>query len=373
MEKADDIVRQKQGVFELLVDSDQFWNRLKDDIASAEKNVYIQTLSFEGDSVGLKLSNAVKASPAADRKIVIDYYTRYILSDKFLLSPRNWFDADLKKESKATNGMIEDLISNGVGVRFVNPVGPFFCKMPARNHKKILVIDDHISYIGGINFSEHNFQWHDLMLRIDDADIAAFLKADFLISWEGRHFGGRRKFGGIELFSFDGKTNMAAFEPLLDLIDRAEISIYVQSPYLCNPFTDHMRRAVRRGVHVTVISPEKNNKKPLGGYIQWEAARSGFDLRLYLPGMTHLKAMLIDEKYLIIGSCNFDYFSYHFEQETVAVITDRHLIATFIDNVIGRDNSLCRQVAHPKKTLSGYLHNAEIRAVGWLVGLFNRR
>jgi len=372
MKKANDIVRQKQGIFELLIDSDRFWDRLKDDIAAAEKNVYVQTLSFEGDSAGLKLSEAMKASPAPDKKIVVDNYTRYILSDKFLYSPKGWFDADLKKEAEATDRMIKDLISDGVAVRFVNPIGPLFTKMPARNHKKILVIDDRISYIGGINFSEHNFEWHDLMLRIDDADIAAFLRDDFLTSWEGRHFGGRKKFGEIELFAFDGKNNKTAFEPLLDLIDGAEKSIYVQSPYLCHPFTDHMREAVARGVHVTVVSPEKNNKKPLGGYIKWEAARSGFDLRLYQHGMTHLKAMLIDEKNLVIGSCNFDYFSYRFEQETVAVITDRQVIATFIDNVICRDDSCCRKVENPKKTLSGYIYNLEIRAVGRLVGWFNR-
>jgi len=372
MEKADDIVGQKQGVFELLIDSDQFWNRLQEDIAAAEKNIYIQTLSFEGDSVGLKLAEAVKASPASDKKIVVDYYTRYILSDKFLLSPRNWLDSDLKNEAEATDRMIKDLTANGVGVRFVNPVGPLFCKMPARNHKKILVIDDRISYIGGINFSDHNFAWHDLMLRIDDPDIAAFLRDDFLISWEGKHFGDHKNFGDIELYAFDGKTNKRAFEPLLDLIDGAEKSIYVQSPYLCHPFADHMRKAATRGVRVTVVSPLNNNKKPLGGYIRYEAARSGFDLWLYEPGMTHLKAMLIDEKYLIIGSCNFDYFSYRFEQETVAVITDQQIIKTFIDNVICFDSSCCRKVEKPKKTISGFLYNLEIRAVGWLVGLFNR-
>ena len=88
--------------------------------------------------------------------------------------------------------------------------------------------------------------------------------------------------------------------------------------------------------------------------------------------MTHLKAMLIDEKYLVIGSCNFDYFSYRFEKETVAVVTDRQVIATFIDNVIRLDDNCCRKVENPKKTLSGYIYNLEIRAVGRLVGWFNR-
>jgi cardiolipin synthase len=373
VKKTDSAIQRGRMTFDLLVDSDNFWNRLQADIKSAQHGLLIQTLSFEGDSVGKKLSELVKASPAKDKRIIIDYYTRYILSDKYRHSPRNWFNADLRREIKDTDAMISDLRSNGTRIKFVNPIGPLFMKLPARNHKKIIVIDDHICYIGGINFSEHNFDWHDLMLRIDDREIANFLKEDFLTSWQGRHFGGHRKFDDIELFSLDGAGNGQAFEPIMKLIDGAEKSIYVQSPYLCHPFTDKLRDAVDRGVNVVIVSPEKNNKKAMGTFIKWESARSGFDLRLYRRGMTHLKAMLIDGKYLIIGSSNFDYFSYCFHQETLAVITNSEIIAAFRDNVIARDNSVCRKVEHPQKTLAGYFRNYHIRAVCGLARLFNTR
>jgi len=251
-------------------------------------------------------------------------------------------------------------------------LGPLFVKMPLRNHKKILVIDDHISYIGGINFSDHNFAWHDIMLRIEGSDISSFLAEDFLASWEGRRFSGQRRFKDIELFSFDGVNNREAFQPIWDLIDGAEDSIYVQSPYLSHPFTDRLRDAVGRGIEVTVVTPEKNNKKPMDSYSRWEAARSGFDLRLYQKGMTHLKAMLIDEKYLIIGSCNFDYFSYHFEEETVAVVTNPEIIGQFINKIINHDDQYCIRVTNPEKLLSGRLISLQIKALGRLLGLINR-
>ncbi len=359
--------------YTLLIDAEKFWQRLEADIQAAQKRVYIQTLSFEGDRVGRMLSDRVMASLAHDKRIIVDYYTKYVLSDKFRFSPKNWFNRELRREHRATSRMITDLHSDGTSVKFVNPVGPLLVRMPARNHKKIIVIDDNISYLGGINFSEHNFAWHDLMMRIENKDIAEFLAGDFLNSWEGRHFAGRCRSGDITVHAFDGKTNREAFEPILQLIRSAESSIYVQSPYLSFPFTGALREAASRGIPVTVVTPEKNNKRPLQEYIEWEAARSGFDLRLYQKGMTHLKAMLIDDRYLIIGSCNFDYFSYYFEQETVAIISDNQVIAEFKNRVIERDDTHCVRGNGARSSMKGYLRSLQIKSIGRIMGVFNRR
>ncbi len=358
---------------ELLIDSKAFWERFKKDIASATGRIYLQTLTFEGDSVGRELTDRIIASRATDKRIIIDYYTKYVLSDKFIYSPKNLFDFDLRREKKATAKMIADMIAGGTKVKFVNPVGPFMVRFAGRNHKKIIVIDDKISYIGGINFSEHNFHWHDMMIRIENEEIADYLASDFLITWKGSQFGGRKSFGPIEIYSLDGKSNPTAYEPILRLIDEARLSIYVQSPYLSFPFSDRLRRASRRGVHVTVVTPVHNNKKPMRSYIRWEAARSGFDLRLYPDRMTHLKAMLIDEKHLIAGSSNFDCFSSRFFQETVAVITERNLITDFIEKVIKADHAICRKMENPGARVRGFLRNIQIRSVGRFLSLLNGR
>ena len=50
--------------------------------------------------------------------------------------------------------------------------------------------------------------------------------------------------------------------------------------------------------------------------------------------MTHLKAMLIDDQYLIAGSSNFDYLSYRLYQETIAIVTDRRAISEFSERVM---------------------------------------
>jgi cardiolipin synthase len=359
--------------FELLIDSGPFWERLRADIAAAQKRVYVQTLSFEGDRAGMTLATAMKTSPASDKRIIVDYYTKYVLSDKFLLSPTNWIDRAVRAEKRETTRMIADLRAHGVDVRWVNPVGVLLARMACRNHKKIVVVDDRISYIGGINFSDHNFSWHDLMLRIENGDVAGFLGGDFLTSWNGGHFAGRESFGSIELLSLDGRTNESAFAPLFSLMAQARSSIYVQSPYLSRPFTDRLRDAVRRGVRVTVVTPRQNNKQPLKDFILWEAARSGFDVRLYEPGMTHLKAMLIDDSHLVLGSCNFDYFSYRFEQETIAIVTDAKVIAAFTERIITADNNCSTTPTDRPSHLRGLVRQWEMSLLAAVSALFRLR
>ena len=321
----------------LLIDSGEFWKALKKDIDSSQKYIYILTLSFEGDSVGKMLSDQLITSKAVDIRILIDQYTRYILSDHFLYAPKNLFDSKLRLEAKETKRMISHLNQVGINAKFTNPVGFFFLRFPARNHKKMLLIDDAVAYIGGINFSEHNFDWHDMMLRIEDEKVTQFLKEDFITTWNGKNLNTTRSFPNITFYVFDGRTNEDNHKPVFALIEKAEKSIFVESPYLSFPFYERLREARQKGVAVTLITPEKNNRKNLQYYSLWEARRSSFNLHLYRERMTHLKAMLIDDRILIMGSSNFDYLSYCCQQEIMAVVTDREIISEFKERVIIRD------------------------------------
>src|SRR5712692_2298001 len=98
-----------------------------------------------------------------------------------------------------------------------------------------------------------------------------------------------------------------------------------------------------RGVDVMIVTPEQNNWSYFAKYARVESARSNVDLRLYRGGMSHLKAMLIDDQYLIAGSSNFDYLSYRLYQEILAVITAPEVISEFRERVMLPD--LARSVA----------------------------
>ncbi len=83
-----------------------------------------------------------------------------------------------------------------------------------------------------------------------------------------------------------------------------------------------------------IVTPEQNNWSYFAKYARVESARSQIDLRLYPGRMSHLKAMLIDDEFLIAGSSNFDYLSYRLYQEVVGVITAPEVIAQFRERVM---------------------------------------
>jgi cardiolipin synthase len=322
---------------ELLVDSADYFRRVKDDVASARDYVLVQALSFEGDAVGLAMGDLMLSSRARDLRVVIDSFTRHVVNDRLVWTPTSLFDRDLQNEVRETYRMIDRLKAFGVGVRFAGPAGPFLTRLPARNHKKLVAIDDRVAYVGGINFSDHNFHWHDLMLRIEDQGLVRFLREDFEGTWNGRPQGSRWTMPGLVLHSLDGESNEEAFAHVFALIDGATESLFVECPYVNGPFLDRLAAARRRGVSVTVVTPLNNNFGLCRDAMIWHAANSGFDVRFYPDRMTHMKALVVDERVLVVGSANFDVLSYRFQQEFMAIVTDPHLIEDFRKRVVDED------------------------------------
>jgi cardiolipin synthase len=322
---------------QILVDFEAFWTSLSCDIRAADKNVFVETFSFEGDRVGRLLADTMIQSPARDKRILADAFSQVVLSDKFLYAPGNWFDKQLARELQATTDLFVALRTKGIMLKHCNPFGLSPRRCLARNHKKLIIIDDRVAYIGGINFSEHNASWHDMMLRIEDADVARFFRSDFLACWNGKSLASSRQFAGAELHTLDGHSNPAVFRKVLDLIAAAQSSIFISSPYISFPFYDHLRDAGRRNVAVTIIMPQTNNWRFFTDYAKWESARGGINLRFYKKGMSHLKAMLVDEQFLVVGSSNFDFLSYRVYEEIVGIITDPDVIASFREQVMIED------------------------------------
>ncbi|KPK23959.1 MAG: hypothetical protein AMK69_16970 [Nitrospira bacterium SG8_3] len=357
---------------EILVDSSKFWRRLESDLHSAKHDIFIQTLSFEGDKVGKSLSNLLLSKQSCDRRLLVDSYNKFVLSDNFLYTPRNLLNRAIRHEQRQTTLMINNLIRNNVHVKFTNRAGPFMLKFAQRNHKKLILIDDTISYIGGINFSEHNFMWHDMMVRIEDHDVASFLRKDFLSTWTGRNMKRSQQFDGIGCHILDGRSNELAFKEIFRLIDGAKRHLYVESPYITFPFYEKLKQAGKRNVKITVIAPKNCNRSFFNKYTRWEAMRSDFDLRLYEGRMTHLKALLIDDDFLIIGSSNFDYLSYRLHQEILAILTSDEVISTFFEKVIRRDlNNSIKYDGHVS-SLSGHLRDLVFKLLADLSILANR-
>ncbi len=314
---------------ELLVGADRFWQRARSDIARAQQRVLIQAMTFEGDAVGHAVAEAIGKSAATDRRVLVDDYSRHVINDTFLAVTR---DQAVLAEGKATLAMFDALCEAGVQLRLTNPIGRNPLRYARRNHKKLLVIDD-VAWLGGVNFSEHNFAWHDMMVRIEDDAVADWLSEGFAADWAGAPRSLAARIGTTDLLDFSGEGNDAGFAGLLALFAGARRSIEVVSAYPTFPFVDALAEAARGGVQVTIYTPRPNNKPIIRDYLLGAAARSGIEIRL-TPMMTHAKAALIDGEILVAGSSNFDFVSYSASAEYVAILRDTELIFQFVTEVL---------------------------------------
>jgi cardiolipin synthase A/B len=318
--------------YQLLVGSAAFWARAASDVEAARERVLVQAMTFEGDSAGQAVAGAIRSSGAADRRVLVDDYTRVVVSDCFVKSPRYLADRAFREEVRATRAMFRDLNATGVGVRTTNPIAGRLPRYGVRNHKKLIVADG-VAYVGGVNFSDHNFAWHDLMLRIDEPAAADFLAADFDATWGSRSAYRKAELGPLTLYALDGRTNREGFADLFAAIASARERIEIVSPYLSFPFVERFGEAAARGVEVELVAPLGNNKPMVRHYLFQAAPKAGIRLRLS-PGMFHLKAMLIDDRLLVLGSSNFDFPSYYSMEEYLAFLTDPALIAGFRAEVL---------------------------------------
>jgi cardiolipin synthase len=318
--------------YELLVGAEQFWHRASGDMAAASRRLFVQAMTFEGDAAGKAVAAAIRDSNAKDRRVLVDHYTSTVINDRFLFARRLARDVPILEEARQTDEMFAGLIAAGVGVRATNPVGPLLTRYGLRNHKKLIVADD-IAYLGGFNFSDHNFAWLDLMLRIEGAEPANFLAADFAATWESRPAFSQREEDGLRLYALDGRTNAAGYADLMTALAAAVETVDVISPYLTFPFVEALQAAALRGVAVRFVTPAENNKPMIRHYLSDAMLRTGFEVR-HRPGMSHVKAMLIDGRTLVLGSSNFDFVSYHGSGELLAMIEDAGLIADFRARVL---------------------------------------
>lgn len=307
--------------------SHAFMSALKEASENATTRFYVQTMTFEGDDAGERLIEMMIKCQAADRCLIIDSYSKVVVNDQFVFSPSSLISPDLRAEIRKGKSLIHKAVDAGIHVLFTNPTGPMMLRYPFRNHKKMIITDDTV-FLGGINFSEHNFNWHDMMVRFEDKTAADILSTDFNLNRLGKKTSGVYPYthGDILLLK---RTTPEPYKILFDCFRKARHSIQIYSPYLSDPLLGILKNETNRDIRISIFTPESNNKGVFKKNLMHEARENWFDLYMYQAGMSHLKAVLIDNEILILGSSNYDFASYFFEEEVMITSNDIDLINEF--------------------------------------------
>lgn len=220
-----------------------------------------------------------------------------------------------------------------------------------RDHRKIMVIDGRIGYTGGINLADEYINqkqkyghWKDGGIRLE-GDAVWGLSKLFLENWDmnQKTVSDYGKYHVEQAELPDGRGFYIPFgsgpQPVyqtsvgenvfLNLINQAKESVSIMTPYLIIDYElmDALRNAAIRGVRVTVITPHIPDKKLIflmtrSNYVP--LLEAGVEIYEYTPGFVHMKLVLVDGRYSVSGTINFDYRSliHHYENAVWMYNTD---------------------------------------------------
>jgi len=211
-------------------------------------------------------------------------------------------------------------------------IGPY---INSRNHRKIIVIDGEIGFIGGINIADEyinngkfKYKWKDTAIRFN-GKIVNDLTNMFIKIWNDISTNDKLnindfivrndiivKDNGYLILYSDRLYNKyyTSKNVYLQCINIAKKYVYIMTPYLIldEEFTNTLIRASRSGVDIRIITP----KKPDNIFVHTvtrtyytKLLEAGISIYEYSLGFIHAKNMLIDDEIAIVGSQNFDFRS----------------------------------------------------------------
>lgn len=234
-------------------------------------------------------------------------------------------------------GQMEQL---GIRCKMFAPIRPFVSThYNNRDHRKIMVIDGHTAFTGGINLEDQYINrkqlyghWKDTAVMVKGDAVQSFTMM-FLQMWNynerNRVFSPYltlpkdppRAEGYVIPYGDSPMDDEVVGEMVyLDLLNRAKDYVYIMTPYLIpdNELLTALQFAAKRGVDVRLILPGIPDKKTvyaLSRSYYRQLLEAGVKIYEYTPGFVHAKVALSDDIHAVVGTINLDYRSlyHHFE------------------------------------------------------------
>lgn len=297
-----------------------------------------------------KFEEMLKAIKSAEQYIFLEYF---IIGEGYM-----WNSIHQLLKEKAAQGVDVRVIYDGFGclatlpddyfkqlraegIRCVefNPLIPVFTMfMNHRDHRKILVVDGKIGFMGGVNLADEYINhtnrfghWKDTAVRLE-GDAVYSLIAMFASMWNAISDDrcDINSFKPIPLEKGDGIIQPYSDTPLdreqvgetvyLNMINRAERYIYICTPYLItdNETTTALINAAKSGVDVRIITPHHGDKWYVHAITRSsyeQLLNGGVKVYEYTPGFIHAKLFAADDNTATVGTVNLDFRSLylHFE------------------------------------------------------------
>ena len=315
---------------EFFVNGEDKFAALKEDMRNAKKSIHIQYYIIKNDELFQSIVEILKEKAKEGVEVRILYDSMGC----WKMRKRIW--KQLEKESIQCTEFFPAL------------VGRLHLRINYRNHRKIVVIDNRIGYVGGFNIGKEYIDkdpkfghWRDTHMRITGSSVTA-LEARFILDW---NFADRKRLLSYEDYMDNLKEKHTGKSPVqiitsgpdshdeyirntyVRMIHKARKSIYIQTPYFIpdESLMTALQIAIHSGVEVNIMIP----CKPDHPFVYWatysyvgELVLEGAKCYTYENGFLHAKGIIVDDVVFCYGTANMDIRSFELDFEVNAIVYD---------------------------------------------------
>jgi cardiolipin synthase A/B len=332
----------KNNRVEILNDGRQTFDAITAALKKAKKHIHLEFYIIDDDEIGNEIREILifKAKQGIKVRMIFDDVGSWKLRERFIRS----------------------LKSAGVEIfPFMQVRVPFLAnKINYRNHRKIIVVDGKIGFVGGINVADRYLHgnklipfWRDTHLRIEGEAVSS-LQVVFLVDW---HFVSGRIISGVSYFpkprvEHEQLVQITASGPDSDwssimqayfsAISTARNYIYIAVPYFIpnESILTALKTVSLSGVEVKIIIPGIADSflayNGTSSYVE-ELLEAGIRVFSYQKGFIHSKLIMVDDVFASVGTANMDMRSFDNNFEVNAIIYDegfcRELKGYFIEDL----------------------------------------
>ena len=332
---------------ELLINGQQTYESMLQAISEAQDYILLQSYIINNDGVGNEFKQALIAKAQQGVKINLLY--------------------DKIGSLKLDRTYLKSLRHHGIrvaGFGSTTRKGNRF-QINFRNHRKILIVDGQIAFMGGLNIGDEYLgqnprfgSWRDTHLKIRGAAVQC-LQSVFLRDWYWVtqeipqvcwQVQGERKHNQTALILPTGPADQLDNCNLffLRLIERSQSRLWIASPYFVpnNSILNALKLAALRGVDVRIILPNRPDHLMVylcsfSYYTELQAV--GIKLYRYRSGFMHQKVILVDGDLAGVGTVNLDNRSFFLNFEVMTFSLDNHFIQR-VETMLQSDLNVSRAV-----------------------------
>ncbi|MCT3024040.1 cardiolipin synthase [Pediococcus pentosaceus] len=325
----DNAILTTKNDLKIFTDGHEKFNSLFEDLKKAKHHINIEYFTIYDDQLGKKLRKILvqKAREGVQVRVLYDLFGSKGSKQKFF------------KELIQAGGEVTPFMKSKLGY--------YSFRINFRNHRKIVVIDGSIGYIGGFNIGDQYLgrnkrfgNWRDTHLRLEGS-VVLQLQSRFFMDWNASAKRQKVQFS-LDYFPQSNVQNNIPMQIVssgpendvqkikqgyIKMIMGAKHSIWIETPYFIpdDALMEALLIAIRSGIEVRIVIPQMPDHpfvyRATEYYVQ-QLLKAGARIYSYQNGFMHAKTIVVDNMITSVGSANWDIRSFKLNFEANAFMYD---------------------------------------------------